>query len=173
MFCLIAVCSNIKAQKILNNSLSFLDGEKNIATEIDYSKMMIQGMTLQDFLLSKLPTQEERDKWSTKAEKDIYNRFIIAFNSALIKCGLNFRSDISQPYNYRATIEIMEADKHGNLNVKIPFTDVTTNKMMACIELYGKGGKYGTTSNLLGDGIESVARRLAKCIVEILSKNKE
>ena len=154
MFMLLSMASY--SQKV-TGTFSLPESEKFLDLKWDWSKAVID---------KKLTEQE----WATvvgektweEAKQEALHLIAREMNEKLV----NSRIMIVSPENdtktaYTLYITPLEYEKKGNNESRYILVDNKTGEQIGMCETYGTGGKIGSVGNLLGDGYEEAARRIA------------
>lgn len=141
----------IMAQRVTEGSFRSLKGETTVQVAIDYSEAMIKGMTLEDYAV-----YEER--WE-QGKKEILVKFVDELNDRMQG---RMVATISNKPRYLLVAHVVYVDGDGNTQGYITLQDANGKTVAKAVGFRGKGGKFGTHINLMGDGIESFAKSVWK-----------
>ena len=144
------------AQKLQSGSLDFLSSTNTLAVAIDYSQAIISKLTYS--------TRCEVDPDWKKGEEEIEKRFVIALAEELSKHGIG----ISKNSSYTLNLIPIKIDNDGETRAQLYVKDADGNSVAFIDNLHGEGGRFGSLTNLTGDGME----RLAHSLGSFLGKQK-
>ncbi len=78
-----------------------------------------------------------------------------------------FLNDDRQPYTI--VVRPLRLDGHGNQTDIITIKDTSTGEQIVQFQIKAKGGKFGSMSNLWGDGFRRAGKQLGKTLLKYLS----
>lgn len=159
--CLITTASTWGADKA---TFAFLKGEQAVSYVVDWSNLKIAGFTPKNWLEIR---QTEQPEYNAKYEyenqlKTRINDFISNANDQLEKVGLFLSSEKGRKYT--VFIRPQNIERKGNNSIECSFVETTTGKVMAEFVVNGKGGTFGSMSNLWGDGMKSAGKKFGKTV---------
>lgn len=170
---LLVICPRLMdAQKLKNNGLS-LPENGVIAVSFIYDQAMINYTSYSDFC--ERNTDFETDKFDAETRFigtlndnfDKYNRFQKKFH----KRKMSFFHKGDDIPSIELILIPSSINNNGDFAGSAMITD--NNGNTAVIEnLHGKGGKWGSFVNLMGDGYQSVAEKIYKIIVRAVQKGE-
>lgn len=146
----------------LTGSFDALKEENLLDAEIDFDKGVYKLIPVEEFV-NVTPDWEKIKEETTDRFFQGLNKTLKLTHKAAVKTGRQ---------NFTIEVEIINVDDKGNTISNVQVTD-SEGKAIAKIEhLYGKGGRYGTFSNLMGDGLESTGEKIGRMISYSILKKK-
>lgn len=152
--------------------LGILKGQHRIFWQMDWSQLTIEDMKPRDWLVYR---QTERPEYDAKfeLEQQLKPRIMDMVSGAnaklkaeqMILCG---DSDCV----YTLVLQPVSMSKKGNCTVKCYLRQTTSGKQIYEFYVLGRGGVFGTMSNLWGDGFKSAGKRMAKMILDGVRNTK-
>lgn len=132
-------------QQVVEGDLSFLRNVHAMQLVLDFSNASMLGLSEDKFAVYEKDWQKEK--------KEIYGELL----SEISKRNKHI-AFTRQEKPYVLKVEIKEVSLSGNTICNLIF--YSDSKEMAVVEgIYGKGGKYGTKINLIGDGVKSIGKK--------------
>jgi len=166
-----AGAGNTYGTKKTEGSFAPLKGMTAFGYAEDWSQLLINGMEVSDWLDYRQFEQPEYDakkELETELKPSIKN-LREALNE---KLGGHIRFTPGKAQTYKLTISPLNIDKKGNMILECVFSDNSGNQVVK-FYVSGRGGTFGSMSNLWGDGFGSAGRRLAKRLInELLPDQK-
>lgn len=163
---LLIVCfmTAVSAQGADKISFAFLKGEQGISYVVDWSDLKIAGFSPKNWLEIR---QTEQPEYNAKYEyenqlKTRIDDFISNANDQLEKVGLFLSSEKGRKYTL--FIRPQNIERKGNNSIECSFVETVTGKVMAEFVVNGKGGTFGSMSNLWGDGMKSAGKKFGKTV---------
>ncbi|MBQ2198388.1 MAG: hypothetical protein IK145_02565 [Bacteroidales bacterium] len=146
----------------LTGSFDALKEENLLDAEIDFDKGVYKLIPVEQFV-TVTPDWEQIKKETTDRFFQGINKTLKLTHKAAVKTGKQ---------NFTIEVEIINVDDKGNTISNVQVCD-SEGKAIAKIEhLYGKGGRYGTFCNLMGDGLESTGEKIGRMISYSILKKK-
>ncbi|MBO4924500.1 MAG: hypothetical protein J5382_10320 [Bacteroidales bacterium] len=147
-----------------DNGLHVLDTARFVNIRVDYSKASIDGLKEGDLI--RIGTFN----WE-KGKQEILERFERAMNRK--DFGVNIYYSYENPdCRLYITFFPITISRNGDVfGYAVIHNDIDTYDTIS--DIYGKGGKFGTFINLIGDGMESVGMSLSWYINECVSYNRK
>ena len=153
-----AVCFiGTKAQK----SYDFLKGEKEMDIVLDYSEAKLDKKQSTAFFT--LKNMDEQD-YEEKYKKRMLQIFVSNVNEYLPSDFIIVPD--AQNTDYQLIIKVINVDGDGETTAKIIISKIDTNEVMANFSANGDGGRWGSFSNLSGDGMERLAKNVGKNVAK-------
>lgn len=170
MIAAIAMVMNANAQTVTQGSLRHLLGVRAMSVNFDFSKTMVEGVPMKDFIQNMYyagggnsMSEFERDK------REIVADFVEEFNDAEAPLMLT----VSQNAKVRMTVVVKEINRRGN-TVKCDYVIRRNNgTQVAVIEMTSKDGRIGSFANLMGDAFETAGEDLGKFMKRTLKKERK
>ena len=136
--------------------------------EIDWTNTYINGLTPDEWIRYRNAEQPAYD-----AEQEYQNELkprwmdmVTACNEKLNKKNMFLLPDAPEQ-EYTLIVSPQKIDRRGNLEAYCYIVN-SNDKVLVKFALTGKGGIFGTMSNLWGDGFKSAGKNLAKIILKYL-----
>ena len=149
---------SLAAQNLPSVASGSLDGvsEVNrISVKFAWGGATVAGMSEEAYSLT--------DKAWEDGKAEAERRFIVELNTSLRRAAIE-----AAPFEntkYTLLVSVVGVSKTGDVTALAQVLD-ESNAEVAVIEgIYGKGGKVGGLSNLVGDGMESAARQTGRCFL--------
>lgn len=126
--------------------------------------MTIAGFSPKDWVNVR---QTEQPEYNAQYElenqlKTRINDFIASANKQLTNVSLFLTSEKGRKYTLY--IQPKNIERKGNNNIKCSIKETATGKVMAEFVVSGKGGTFGSMSNLWGDGMKSAGKKFGKTV---------
>lgn len=135
-----------------------LRGDEKFGVMFDYKGGEYNGYPYKEFI-------DEFPDFLTEV-KEVESRFIAEINDCFSDSSkerlsrLRFTTKLDNK-EYILLVRIGQVDKHGDTGVNAYIVD--KNGIVASLKnVWGDGGRFGSFSNLMGDGMENVARNIYK-----------
>lgn len=145
-------------------SFAFLKGEHAINYVVDWKGLTIAGFSPKDWVNVR---QTEQPEYNAQYElenqlKTRINDFIANANKQLTNVSLFLTSEQGRKY----TLYILPKNiaRKGDNNIECSIKETATGKVMAEFVVSGKGGTFGSMSNLWGDGMKSAGKKFGKTV---------
>lgn len=151
IFILTLVCSTIYAQ-----DFSDLKNETRLNVEFDYSEVLINGLNIEDFA-------DAEEDWK-KDEPKIYGKFISNFNKKM----KNLVGGRVKNANYTLTIHPLVISDKGNIKAYFVITNSEGREVYKSEEVKGSGGTFGSQLNLMGDGMQSLGKKIGSLVNKLI-----
>lgn len=161
ILCFINTVSTWGADKI---SFTFLKGEQAVSYIVDWTDLKIAGFSPKNWLEIR---QTEQPEYNAQYEYENQlmpriNDFISNANDQLEKVGLFLSSEKGRKYTVYLRPQTIE--RKGNNSIECSFVETATGKVLAEFVVNGKGGTFGSMSNLWGDGMKSAGKKFGKTV---------
>ena len=161
ILCFINTVSTWGADKI---SFTFLKGEQAVSYIVDWTNLKIAGFSPKNWLEIR---QTEQPEYNAQYEYENQlmpriNDFISNANDQLEKVGLFLSSEKGRKYTVYLSPQNIE--RKGNNSIECSFVETATGKVLAEFVVNGKGGTFGSMSNLWGDGMKSAGKKFGKTV---------
>lgn len=160
---------SVRAVDLKTGSFGVLLGQSQVEVVFDFSSVVIDGMTLDDFK-SGGRVDEDYENWDD-FEVFIKRRFIAGLNRyhAKIPGDIVFRFSGS-PCRYTLKVIPAMMNIDGVYSVNFCLTDNDTGETAGTAYGSGDGGVFGCFSNLQGDGFEELGNDFAKFLIKQLRR---
>jgi hypothetical protein len=143
-FAVLFIFCSLKAQ----GKFDFLKDLKIFDVEIDYSKATIRGKSAKNFFaLENL----ENDNFEANYKREMLIKFIKYVNFPLpsnYSIGLD-----TLEVEYKIVVNVKVVDINGNTEANILIVKIDTEETVSQFVHYGRGGTFGSFTNLSGDGM--------------------
>lgn len=147
------ICTELKAQ-----DLGQLKNETRLNVMIDYSDVLINGLTIEEF------EQTEND-W-VKDAPSIYSKFIDAFNKKVkYLVGGKIKKSV-----YTLNVHPLVIKRNGDTEAYFTISDVNGNEYYRSQEIKASGGTFGSQLNLMGDGMKSLGKKIGGEVKKLIKK---
>lgn len=87
-----------------------------------------------------------------------YNGFHDCTGMELFMIGSKIEAD------YKAVMDVLQITNKGTVYADVVFTAKDDDTKLCVIRIVGKGGTFGTTLNLIGDGMNNCGKQLGKIL---------
>lgn len=166
----IAMVMNANAQTVTQGSLRTLLGVRAMSVNFDFSKAMVEGVPMKDFIQNMYYVRGGNSMSEFEKDKrEIVADFVEEFNDAEAPLMLT----VSQNAKVRMTVVVKEVSRKGNA-VKCDYVIRRNNgTQVAVIEMTSKDGRIGSFTNLMGDAFETAGENLGKFMKRTLKKEKK
>ena len=131
--------------------------------DFDFSDVMIDGMTLENFL--ELGEVDDDFKDWNDFVNFIKRRFLAGINSdtyKFVKGMVFFTGESETDFSIRVSPAMMNID--GKYIINYSLVDNATGEVLGTAYQTGDGGTFGSFSNLQGDGFEEAAEAFKKIL---------
>lgn len=147
-----------------------LRGQKKFNIVVDWSQYTINGLNEEDWMRFRDTEQPNYD-----AHNELVNELKPRFadmakeaNEVMSKAQIYlFLNDDRQPYTI--VVRPLRLDGHGNQTDIITIKDTSTGEQIVQFQIKAKGGKFGSMSNLWGDGFRRAGKQLGKTLLKYLT----
>lgn len=149
----LCLCITSYAQQVKEGSFSILKTEERINFEIDYSQATIYNLDYEDFILGE-------DDW-TDDYHELVSKCMMEANDKLSGI-IMFSNKIKT--NYKLIFNVIRVSGNGTTNGNtygnLILMDDTNQIIAEAGSFYGKGGIFGSKTNLMGDAIEVIGEKI-------------
>ena len=152
---LVLFISNLNAQ----NNFALLK-ESKINVEFDYSSAKIESINAKDYF-------DDRKYFNTDFELEYKNEVFKEFIGSLyenIPSSYKIRF-VFEDADYKMIVKIIDVTSKGDTKAEISIFNIKTSETIAKSSFFGRGGVYGSFTNLSGDGIKRIGRKIANKII--------
>ena len=169
MACLMSLTMN--AQSITEGKLPALYGQ-TVKFEVDWSQLKINNLGVADWLAYRSAEQPE---WDARKELDkelkptVLEQALPQLNKYMQVKDVAFLP-APQKAKYVLVFIPVNVDKKGNNLDRVQIRDAATGEKLCQLTVDGKGGHFGTMSNLWGDGFRSAGKRLGSFLAKKITK---
>lgn len=151
-----------------NVDLSALKGEQKINFVVDWADLTIDRKPVPNWLEVR---QADQPDWDAKKElneelKPRVDDLVEAANKKLSSCNLYLSKDKS--CKYTLVLKPQNVSKKGDNIIKCEVKTTSGKKTIAEFSIAGKGGMFGSMSNLWGDGFKDSGKKLGNFIKKAL-----
>lgn len=159
------------AQKVIyEGKAPSLKGERKINIKVDFSEMKIDKKDVADWLEARQAEQPEynaKDELEKELKPAVNEKLVEGVNDKLKKVNAYLTTNANA--NYTVVVKPQQVAKKGNNVNKCLILDKSGNTVIA-FELTGKGGTFGSMSNLWGDGYGDAGKELGKILLNYYKK---
>jgi len=150
-------------RKARRELLMSLQNEKEINVIMDMSNVIILGQSESDFIYreSTIYGDEWADLWENEYKPSIYSDFLVALNSLMYDFGYSIRFGTSYNTKYQIRLVVNKISGSGHTSMFVCIEDSKLEKELYSFSIKGRGGQYGSTVNLIGDGFKRAGKDLA------------
>ncbi|MCI6550861.1 MAG: hypothetical protein MR450_08400 [Prevotella sp.] len=162
---------NIQAEEKIEGSLAELKGKTKIKVVEDWTGTAIAGKSLEDWLLfrqTEQPNYDAKHEWEEELKPRLLEDLPRTANEKMTKTNLFLVRDVDT--RFVMTIHPVSVEKKGNCIITCTIREAKTGHQLAQIVIEGNGGKFGSMSNLWGDGFRSAGKELGALMVMALKK---
>lgn len=162
---LLLLCCTLSMAGI-NTGLRVLKGQHKIGWRMDWSKLTIETLSPDDWVNFRQAEQPQYDA-KFELEEQLKPRIldmVAAANHQLVDEQMFLITDSTT--NYTFVFQPLNITKKGNNMVKCYLKETKTDRTVFEVMVMGRGGVFGSMSNLWGDGFKDAGKRLGKMIVE-------
>lgn len=142
--------------------------------EVDWSQLSINGLTPEEWVRFRNAEQPQYDA-EEELERELKMRWvemITEANDKLNKKHYYLFADDEYIYDYTLVVQPIHIDKKGNQLVLCIIKHEADDREVVRFSVNGRGGVFGTMSNLWGDGFRSSGKAMAKMLIKYLPKKK-
>lgn len=167
-FVFVACLSTFASDK---RSFSFLKGETAMSFVVDWSNMTINGLKKNDWIErrnAEQPQYDAKSEYETELLPRI-NDFVGKANEELEKVNLFISPKAGRKYTVYICPQRFNAK--GDNSIECIIKETATGKTMTEFIINGKGGTFGSMSNLWGDGMKNSGKKFGKLICKQLGYN--
>lgn len=148
-FMMVLFSTNIFAQKLVSGDFKVLKNQELLNVSIDYSSMRMQSMDATDFVNNNQDgIMEVTEKFVSEAYDKIMNR------------GISLTT--KQETEYRLVLVATKVYDNGKTIAYLKLIDKNGSIVATSSEFSGKGGKWGSQINLMGDAAENLGSKAGK-----------
>lgn len=167
---MLGIAAGVSAQTVREGSLRPLLGVRAMSVNMDFSKTMVEGLRLKDYMQDLyyahgVNCQAQFDKDARK----MLAEFVEEFNDVDAPLMLT----VSRNAPLHMTVVVKEVSRKGNI-VKCDYV-ISKNRgpQVAVIEMTSKEGRVGSFINLMGDAFEEAGEDMGKFIKRMLKKEQK
>ena len=147
-----------QSQTLVSGSFSLPKSEKFLTVEWDFSEAVIE----QKYNEAEWKALNGEDKW-TEAKDETLTLIMREMNKNLSNSRLTIvTKESGLSFSYTIYVCPQKLFKNGNNLSLYILKEISSGKEIGRCVIKGKGGKFGSLSNLLGDGYEEAARKMGK-----------
>jgi hypothetical protein len=162
---LLSVVSSYAGDKL---SFSFLKGETSLSYVVDWSNMTINGLGKSDWIERRNAEQPDYD-----AEKEYESELLPRINDFVAKANaemenVNLFLSAKAGHKYTVYLYPQNIKSNGDNTIECAIKETATGKTMVEFVVNGRGGTFGSMSNLWGDGMRSSGKKFGKFICKHL-----
>ncbi len=169
LFLLAAVLITLSAgasSKVLSGTAPSLQGVTKINLKFDYSNLLIEKKAIADWLEYRQATQPNYDaeeELEKQIKPNLQEKIIDALNSKLEKQKAFVTTNGSA--DYTIVVRPLTINKNGTNTNTCCILDKDGNVLVE-FSAMGKGGKWGSLSNLVGDGYKNSGKEIASFVAK-------
>lgn len=152
-------------------SFSFLKGETAMSFVVNWSQLTINGLKKNDWIErrnAEQPQYDAKSEYETELLTRI-NDFVSAANEQLKKVNIFISPKAGRKYT--VYLYPQNFNSKGDNSIECIIKETATGKTMTEFVINGKGGTFGSMSNLWGDGMKSSGKKFGKLIYKHLGYN--
>lgn len=167
---MLGLAASVSAQTVREGSLRPLLGVRAMSVNIDFSKTMVEGLRLKDYIqdLYYAYGGDYRGKFD-RDTREILVEFVEEFNDVEAPLMLT----VSRNAPLHMTVVVKEVSRKGNI-VKCDYViSKSHGPQVAVIEMTSREGRIGSFTNLMGDAFEEAGEDLGKFIKRTLKKEQK
>lgn len=149
-------------------TFSFLKGETAMSYIVDWSNMTINGLKKSDWIErrnAEEPNFDAKREYETELLPRI-NDFVAKANSEMEKVNLFISAKGGRKYTLY--LYPQNITSKGDNAIECVIKETATGKTMVEFVINGKGGTFGSMSNLWGDGMKNSGKKFGKFICKHL-----
>ncbi len=141
-------------------NLSYLKGQGEINYEVDWSKLTIRDLPVEEWLTFRQVEQPEYDAVKELEEqcKPKVKEVVEEANDKLEKSRVVITQ--KEGCKYTLCIRPLAIDKKGNNRIEFLVIETDSQKIVSTFVIEGKGGHFGSMANLWGDGFGDAGEQL-------------
>lgn len=165
LFICLGCLSTLAADKL---SFSFLKGETAMSFVVDWSNLNINGLKKADWIErrnAEQPQYDAKNEYETELLPRI-NDFVSSANEQLEKVNLFISPKAGRKYTVYLCPQAFNSK--GDNSIECIIKETATGKTMTEFVINGKGGSFGSMSNLWGDGMKNSGKKFGKLICKHL-----
>ena len=155
---------------VVEGSFAKIQGIKRFNIEVDWTNIHINGLTPGEWIRyrnSEQPSFDAEEEFQSEL-KPRWSDMVASSNEKLNKKQVYLLPDASE-LKYKLIVSPHQIDRNGNLEAFCTIVN-KNDEVLVKFVLTGKGGIFGTMSNLWGDGFKSAGKNLAKILEKYLIK---
>ncbi len=146
--------ATMSAQKLTEGSLEPIYGQSVINCVFDYSQLEAAGMPLQEFIEWKTADDKNGEDFGPKFDRGVKSAQMNFMEKANDKLK-DVRFAKKDNAEYTLTVKMLTIDKPGRENTcEYIFTKTGSTEPIAVITMDGKGGRFGSFTNLMNDAFK-------------------
>lgn len=171
---MLVLAASASAKDEFTGSFAPLAGEAKIKVVEDWNNTKIVGRQLADWLEYRQAEQPEYDaenEWENELKPQLKESLLGKANEKLEDMGLFLSETVES--KFVMTVHPVSVEKKGNQVVEFTVREASTQKEVVKFTLNGKGGTFGSMSNLWGDGFKDTGKKLANLFRNELNKLKQ
>ena len=147
------------AQKVISGSFSALSSEKAVSVKWDFGSTVFE----KKYNEREWESINGEAEWN-KAKNEAMSLILKCINEELKKAHVYVVGEnLSNECKYTILVSPINLDRKSNNKSNYYLVD-KNNTEIACVQIKGDGGHWGSLGNLLGDGYEEAAKKLGKLI---------
>lgn len=170
MFMLSIMAINANDNVIVQGSFEKLQGVNKFNIEIDWTNIHINGLTPGEWIRyrnAEQPAYDAEEEYQHEL-KPSWHKIVESVNDKLNGKQIYVLPN-SPEQEYTIIVSPHQIDKKGNLEAFCSIVN-KDGEALVTFALVGKGGIFGTMSNLWGDGFKSAGKNLAETLQKYLHK---
>ncbi len=151
-----------------NVSFVFLKGEHSVSYVVDWKDLTVAGFSPKEWIQMRQAEQPEYNA-KNEYEKELLpriNDFVSKANQELQNVNLFLTSEKGRKYT--VFLRPQNIARKGNNSIVCSFVETATGRVMTEFVVNGKGGTFGSMSNLWGDGMKSAGKKFGKYVCKKL-----
>ncbi len=170
MLAIMLVTLTANAQRIIEGTFPSLKGQTKINLVIDYSNLVIANMSIRDWLecrQAEQPDYSAVNELEKELKPTVQEKLVEQINKKLQKRNAYIVTNNSAEY----TLNVAPHDvaKKGNNKNECSILD-KEGKVLVKFVVSGKGGTFGSMSNLWGDGYKDSGKKLGGILADCFKK---
>jgi hypothetical protein len=153
------------AQENVSGRFPSLESGKAMNMQIDMSQMTISSQPIATWLKVR---QAEQPQWDAQYEVEhelkpqVSAGLVSEANARLEKKGFVLLADSTTQYTLK--VVVINVERKGNNVNSCQIIDNASGRTLVSFTLEGKGGVFGSMSNLWGDGFRDAGKKLGKLL---------
>ena len=170
MLMLCTMATNARDNIIVEGSFAKLQTVNKFNIDIDWSNIHVNGLNLSEWIRfrnNEQPSYDAEDEYQHEL-KPTWVKMVDSANDKLNSKQI-FLLPNSPEQDYTIIVSPHQIDRKGNLEAFCSIIN-RNDEVLVKFVLTGKGGMFGTMSNLWGDGFKSAGKNLAKILQKYLHK---
>lgn len=149
-------------------TFSFLKGETAMSYVVDWSNLTINGLQKSDWIERRNAEQPDYD-----AEREYEAELLPQINDFVAKANyemekVNLFISAKAGHKYTLYLYPQNITSKGDNTIECVIKETATGNTMVEFIVNGKGGTFGSMSNLWGDGMKSAGKKFGKLICKHL-----